>query len=233
MGIWQKRNGWLIPKLSPSDDGPYSEERLNEFRLAGTFTAIFLLVMRQPPPMLSPHITMFLLCGSCPPDYEYLQMCEPEAAKVLAPWFDFVRSGINDASSSIFTPGTFRQGDVHHLLAEYLDEQVRVLDSPLKTMHSSLYQVSTFSDDSTMRSQGTVALWNTYLFGRRSFRSHGEWQAFTGAFNMNGAKVQVCRPYTCSCSSLIIFSVWICKWHRKLCAYSTIGASVAPNKLST
>jgi hypothetical protein len=65
--IWLERHGWLVPNLSPSDEGPHSPERLNEFRLAGAFAALYFLVMRQPMPRISPHVTLLLLCGSCPP----------------------------------------------------------------------------------------------------------------------------------------------------------------------
>jgi hypothetical protein len=53
-------------------------------------------------------------------------------------------------------------------------------------------QVATFSSDPNMRSQGTIALWNTYLFGHRSFRAHGEFTAFLDGFNLNSALLQVC-----------------------------------------
>jgi hypothetical protein len=79
--IWQTQDDrLLIPNLSPSDKGPYSSERLSEFRLAGTFAAIYLLVMRQPVPKLSPHVLLFLLSGSSAPDYGYLKSIHPEAA---------------------------------------------------------------------------------------------------------------------------------------------------------
>jgi hypothetical protein len=120
LGIWQERHGWLVPNLSPLDEGPYSAVRLNEYRLAGAFAAIFFLVMKHPVPRLSPHIIMILMCGSCPPSYKYLKSADTDAAKVLAPWFDFVEHG---SQSCAFT-GTFCAGDVHHLLAKYLDEQV-------------------------------------------------------------------------------------------------------------
>jgi hypothetical protein len=120
LGVWQERNGWLVPNLSPSDEGPYSTLRLNEYRIAGTFAAIFFLVMKHPIPRLSPHIVMIMMCGSCPPSYEYLKSADPDAAKVLAPWFDFIKQGSHNYAFS----GTFRAGDLHHLLAEYLDEQV-------------------------------------------------------------------------------------------------------------
>jgi hypothetical protein len=118
--IWQDQHGWLVPNLSPSDEGPYSSQRLNEFRLAGAFAAIYLLVMRQPVPKLSSHISLFLLCGSCAPDYDYLKTIHPEGAEALAPWFDYIAQGLSNQPFS----GTFRSGDVHHLLAQYLDEEV-------------------------------------------------------------------------------------------------------------
>jgi hypothetical protein len=62
-----------------------------------------------------------MMCGLCPPDYEYLKIAHPEAATVLAPWFQFI--GQDSPSQQPFS-GTFRAGDIHHLLAEYLDEQV-------------------------------------------------------------------------------------------------------------
>jgi hypothetical protein len=118
--IWLERHGWLVPNLSPSDEGPHSPERLDEFRVAGAFAALYFLIMRQPMPRISPHITLLLLCGSCPPEYSFLKSVDPRAASVLAPWFEFVREGsVNQA----FT-GAYRPGDIHHLLAEYLDEQV-------------------------------------------------------------------------------------------------------------
>jgi hypothetical protein len=58
-------------------------------------------------------------------------------------------------------------------------------------------QLATFIDDPTMRRQGTIALWNTFLFGRQSFRVHAEWTTFLGSFNLNGALLQV-RLFRCA-----------------------------------
>jgi hypothetical protein len=143
MGIWEDRNGALIPKLSPSDEGPYSVERLSEYRLVGTFSALYLLIMRHPMPRLSPHILVVLLSGSCPPSYDYLKSSDPDAAKVLAPWFNFISQGTTEDSTKF---GTFRLGDIHHLCSDYLDTQVciHVYPWPLSinvTRHSSRHSL--------------------------------------------------------------------------------------------
>jgi hypothetical protein len=124
MGLWQDVNGWLIPKLSPLEDGQASAERVLEFRLAGTFLALHLLVLRYPVARISPHILLYLLCGSCPPNHEYLRNVDPNAASILAPWFEFLKT--HHSSTSL---DRSMGAGVRHLLAEYLGESVRYRSS--------------------------------------------------------------------------------------------------------
>jgi hypothetical protein len=120
-GLWHEVNGWLVPKLSPVQDGQHSPGRLLEFRLAGTFLALHLMILNYPVDKISPHVLLYLLSGSCPPDYQYLQEIDPNAASILEPWFQFQNQGSpSDGTDMTMGPG------VRHLLAEYLGEPVRI-----------------------------------------------------------------------------------------------------------
>jgi hypothetical protein len=110
----------MTPKLSPLQDCEQSAERLREFQLAGTFLALYIMVLRHPVAGISPHVMFCLLCGSCPPDLEYLHAVDPNAASILTPWFDFIESARSTQSAvQPITPA------IRHLLAEYLAEPVR------------------------------------------------------------------------------------------------------------
>jgi hypothetical protein len=127
IGLWQEVNGWLVPKLSPAQDGPQSSERLLEFRLAGMLFALHIMILRYPVPKISPHIILHLLSGSCPPDLVYLRQVDPSAANILAPWFEYIN---NETSANNPVPPSVR-----HLLAEYLNEPVSL---SLSSQHSLL-----------------------------------------------------------------------------------------------
>jgi hypothetical protein len=118
MGLWQKMNGWLIPKLSPVQDGQQSSERIREFRLAGVMFALHILILRYPVAKISPHIILILLSGSCPPDLDYLRSVDSSAADTLAPWFEYINN--ESTTTNTVSPG------VRHLLAEYLGEPVEL-----------------------------------------------------------------------------------------------------------
>jgi hypothetical protein len=117
MGLWQDMNGWIVPKLSPLHDEEQSTERALEFRLSGTFFALHMIIMRYPVARVSPHVMLLLLCGSCPPDYEYLRSADSSSASILGPWFEFMKHG--GTLASVDQPTKVSLG---HLLAEYLGE---------------------------------------------------------------------------------------------------------------
>jgi hypothetical protein len=119
-GLWQENNGWLVPKLSPMEDGPQSPERILEFHLAGALLALHTIVLRLPIAKVSPHVVLSLFCGHCPPNHDYLQIIDPSAASILAPWFEFVEKKTGQASGNMHVPAS----SVRHLLAEYLGEPV-------------------------------------------------------------------------------------------------------------
>jgi hypothetical protein len=121
MGLWQEQNGWLVPKLSPLQDEEQSPERLLEFRLAGTFFALYMMIMHHPVTKISPHVLLLLLSGSCPPNSRYLRAVDPNSASILAPWFAFMEH--NEDSATVIDEPTKTQ--VRHLLADYLGESVR------------------------------------------------------------------------------------------------------------
>jgi hypothetical protein len=77
------------------------------------------MVLRHPVAKISPHVMLYLLCGSCPPDLEYLQAVDPNAASILAPWFDFIQSVRGSPP-----PRHPVAPEIRHLLAEYLGESV-------------------------------------------------------------------------------------------------------------
>jgi hypothetical protein len=212
-GLWQQSHGWFVPNLSPSEEGPHSTERLTEFRLAGTFFALFLLIMQHPVKKLSPHILLLLLCDACPPDYKYILAVDPESASVLAPFFDFVAEQGTPGFDRVV--GTFRAGDVPHLLAEYLGDQVRLgseIVFPTDAYSIYLRQITTYHNNPVMCQQGMVALWNTYLFGRRSFKNHPEWEAFLSGFTLknlplnvgNLCNVKCCTHFSSVCPSNVL-----------------------------
>jgi hypothetical protein len=122
MGLWQDLNGWLVPKLSPLADEEQSLERLLEFRLAGTFLALYMIIMRSPVAKVSPHILLLLLCGCCPPDSGYLASVDASAASILTPWFLLM-----DQRGSLASLDQSTANAVRHLLAEYLGEPVRLI----------------------------------------------------------------------------------------------------------
>jgi hypothetical protein len=114
MGLWQDIRGWLVPKYSPKQGGRQSPERILEFRLAGAFIALHLMIVRLPVARISPHIMMLLLCGTCPPDQQYLHAVESNAASILAPCFELMNRGSDDVDTS----------EVAHLLEQYLGQPV-------------------------------------------------------------------------------------------------------------
>jgi hypothetical protein len=118
--LWQDMNGFLVPKLSPLQDADQSSERVLEFRLAGTFFALYTMIMRSPITKVSPHVLLLLLCRACPPDAKYLRSADPNSASILAPWFAFT----DEESPSTETS---TRAAVRHLLAEYLGDQVCAL----------------------------------------------------------------------------------------------------------
>jgi hypothetical protein len=120
MGLWQDLNGWLVPKLSPLADEEQSLERLLEFRLAGTFLALYMIIMRSPIAKVLPHVLLLLLCGCCPPESGYLASVDANAASILAPWFVLM-----DQQGSLASMDQSTANAVRHLLAEYLGEPVR------------------------------------------------------------------------------------------------------------
>jgi hypothetical protein len=60
--LWKDLNSFLVPKLSPLQDADQSHEWILEFRLAGTFFALYTMVMRSPIPKVSPHVLLLLFC---------------------------------------------------------------------------------------------------------------------------------------------------------------------------
>jgi hypothetical protein len=102
------------------EDGQQSPERVLEFRLAGAFFALHTIVLKLPVAKVSPHVVLSLLCGHCPPNYDYLQIIDPSAASIIAPWFGFVEKKSHRVSDNNHVPAS----SVRHLLAEYLGEPV-------------------------------------------------------------------------------------------------------------
>jgi hypothetical protein len=189
MGLWQENNGWLVPRLSPMEDGPQSPERILEFRLAGALFALHTIVLRLPVAKVSPHVFLSLLCGHCPPNYDYLQIIDPSAASIMAPWFEYVDKKDPQQSDNVHVPAS----SVRHLLAEYLGEPVCFLGFFLHRLcHAHFLQISAVEGaDRPLLNQYTVALWNMCLFGRRSIKSHPEWLAFVSGFQLNGVTLSV------------------------------------------
>jgi hypothetical protein len=129
MGLWHVVNGWLIPKL-PSlqrQEAPHPQHLL-EFRLAGAFFALYMIVVGHPIGKISPHILVLLLCGSCPPDQEYMRAVDRHAASILDPWFEYVEH-IKNGSTGI---DRLMPSEVRDLLVRYLKVPVS---------HSSQYMI--------------------------------------------------------------------------------------------